>query len=129
MRGRSHRIVLLFLGASAVVVAACDEDYVCTLIVEPAIVVWVQNADTFAYEAEGAVAIAASASVVDTLVPRTYEGTILKSLQTKEAGPGRYLVTVEKDGFAPWEEGDVRVREGRCNLETVELFAELEPIE
>jgi len=39
--------------------------------------------------------------------------------------PGAYAVAVAASGYLPWEVQDVRVRQGECNVETVNLTARL----
>ena len=55
-------------------------------------------------------------NALDTLVmvPETYER------------PGVYDVLVQKPGYEDWTAENVRVRDGTCNVQTIDLQARLE---
>ena len=42
--------------------------------------------------------------------------------------PGTYDITVERPGYLPWRVSHVVVRDGRCNVITVQLTARLSPV-
>jgi len=49
------------------------------------------------------------------------------SLQGALGRPGTYEVTITKDGFEPWVRSGIEVTEGKCNVQTEQLTAEMEP--
>lgn len=43
--------------------------------------------------------------------------------------PGTYRVTVTAEGYRPWAKDGVRVTEGECHVQTVELEALMQPVD
>ena len=111
----------LLLPLALVATTGCDEifgDTVCTASAEPAVVVEVVDADT-------------DDAITDAIV-WVQDGEFVDTLDFNEglaAGaherPGTYDVHVEAEGYAPWSQEDVVVRDGECHVRTRELTAEL----
>jgi hypothetical protein len=51
-----------------------------------------------------------------------------KTLAGAYERPGRYVVTVTKEGYVTWRRERVEVRRGACHVRTVELEAHLVPL-
>lgn len=104
-------------------------DTLCPAIFEPAIVVWITDAETGEPRAAAASGYAAMGEYVDSLriAGQDADGTVL-ALATDEAQAGLYRVVVEHAGYERWVRTNVAVTEGECGVHTRELDAELEPI-
>ena len=100
----------------------------CPLSIEPAIVVWITDAETGEARAATASGYVAQGEYVDSLRAAAWDrdDTVL-ALGTREAGAGLYRVVVEAPGYERWLRGNVAVTDGECGVETRELDAELEP--
>ena len=109
----------VILGSGALL-GGCSR--VCPAVAAPYLTVEVRDAQTGAPAAEGATGTASDGAFVDPLnafdnlvmVPETYER------------PGVYDVLVRKPGYEDWTAENVRVRDGMCNVQTVDLQARLE---
>jgi hypothetical protein len=128
----------LILVGSAVLLSGCgatDEGFGCAAVALPAIEVTVVDAQTGAYAAKGAVgtvqdgSFTAPLQVIGWLGPPVPGGA---QIPTTLGGPyeraGTYTVRVEKPGYATWERSSVRVTKGPCNVNTVRLQADLQPL-
>jgi hypothetical protein len=119
---------------AALFLAACEDDPVhppniyCPAIARPAIEVDVRDADTGAPAANGASGEVREGTFVEALevLPST-SGDALTMVGAWER-PGEYTVLVQKPGHRQWTADDVRVTRGLCNVETVKLIANLEPV-
>ncbi len=102
-----------------VALAACDTGggYACPAVVEPAVIVSVSDAATGEPVAEGAVAVARDEAFADTLGRyQVNEALEIVSLAGAHGRSGEYSVTVERAGYARWEQLGVVVRSsgGEC---------------
>jgi predicted small lipoprotein YifL len=104
----------------------------CPAVVEPAIVVEVQNQNTGEYigtEVEGYIT---DGSKRDSLrksgIAQTTPTLIVESLAAGSEG-GTYDVYLESTSYESWSRKDVEVDEGECGAETVKLEAKLRPVE
>ena len=104
----------------------------CPAVVYRAIDVDVTDARTGAWVARGAVGSIQDGSYVDSLREVGWLGIPPNDTSTTlGAGlgrPGRYEVSVIRQGYRPWQRSDVRAREGSCGVETTRVRAELEPL-
>ena len=131
---RKSHVVLLF--ALALVASGCslvgseeEKDVVCTLELRPGIVVDVTNAATGEPVETGAVGYARDGAFVDTLEGVYSEAADETELFGAHERGGTYDVRVEKEGFETWTREGVEVEEGVCHVKTVELKAELTPVD
>jgi D-serine deaminase-like pyridoxal phosphate-dependent protein len=103
----------------AVGITACDvfgpKD--CDLRAYPAIMVAIRDSLTDVPVTEGVRVIARDGTYADTADFRVFG--------LAHERPGTYTVTVEKDGYQTWSRTGVRVRDGECHVQTVELTARL----
>jgi hypothetical protein len=112
---------------TAALSAACSsDDYVCTLGVEPAVVVTVWDARTHAPAPPGATGLLREGTYVDTL-RRAGGGDAEYWLAGAYERPGTYAVGVRLAGYREWTAGRVRVTGDRCGVVTQRLVAELTP--
>jgi hypothetical protein len=105
----------------------------CRGVISRAIEVEVRDARTGEPAAHGAVGIAQSGSYVDTLkvvgwmsTPSPESAVLLGGVEER---PGVYSVQVEKAGYLPWQRSGIRAEQGVCGVITVQLQANLEPVE
>lgn len=106
--------------------SSCDltEPYVCTTSVEPGIVVQVRDAVTQAPAAFGATGVVSDGSFTAQL-RQGQSGENALEMHGADERAGTYTVTVDKPGYQQWKQERVRVRNGRCHVETVTLQASL----
>jgi hypothetical protein len=120
-----------FLVAScALVVAACQgtTDVVCTTVVEPGIVVRIEDSVSGELRAAAAAALALAPGYSDSLRPYESEGNgELVSRAGAYERPGIYVVSLEEAGYRPWRAAQIWVLPGRCHVMTVRLVARLQP--
>ena len=95
---------------------------VCPAIALPYLTVEVRDAQTGAPAAEGATGTATDGTFTDPL--NTFDNLVMYP-ETYER-PGVYDVLVQKPGYEDWTAENVRVRDGECNVQTVDLEARLE---
>jgi hypothetical protein len=95
----------------------------CTLEALPYLVVEVRDARTGAPAAMGATGMVQEGSFIDTLY--AINELVLETFEYERAGT--YNVRIQKAGYQDWTAQDVRVKKGRCGVETVTLRARLEP--
>ncbi|HET7274543.1 MAG TPA: hypothetical protein VFI91_05160 [Longimicrobiaceae bacterium] len=115
------------------IAGACNNpptSYVCTADVRPGIMVRVEDAVTGAPIAEGATGIAREGDYTEELQITGWENLpsgeqVATTLSGLNERPGTYDVTIDKAGYVPWQAENVRITEGLCHVETVELTAEL----
>ena len=134
-----HRFYLALLVAVALVVSGCsmvgtededDEIIACTTELRPAIEVTVTNARSGASAAADSIGFAIEGDYTDTLRVIGYdeEREPLRIAGAYERA-GTYDVRIEKEGFQTWTRKDIKVEENVCHVETVELDAELTPVD
>ncbi len=116
-----------FAGAFLVLVTGCGTEPICTQGVEPAIVVEIRDGfdgTPLAGSARGAVQ---EGEFVDSLRPYgSFGNGVLISRAGADERPGVYSVTLESDGYPEWRVDGVRVHRVSCNVETVQLTADLQ---
>lgn len=104
----------------------------CTTIAVPDIVVFVMDSVSGLPAAAGVVGRIQEGNYQDPFRPHSSRGVppndTLLSLQAGSERGGRYLVTLDKPGYAHWETSNVRVRNGDCHVETATLTARLRPL-
>ena len=117
-------VLLLLLGLSG---CGLLDSAICPAVAVPWIVVEVRDAATGAPAASGVVAHA-------------QDGIFRFDLTAVEAGSaelllyglshevGTYRVTLTKEGYAPWQQEGVRLRRDDCDVRTVRLRADLQPL-
>lgn len=114
---------------ATILIVGCDitEPYTCTASVEPGIVVEIVDGDTGEPIAASARGVVRDGVFQDSLAPAgfTYEG-VMVSRQAAHEREGTYAVFVSHPDYELWAREGVRVREGKCHVETVELRAELD---
>jgi hypothetical protein len=109
-------VVFVFLLAAMMGCPLVGET-ICTMEARPGIVVRVTATESSAIES--AMVYAREGSYVDSV--RVWDGRA--SLVHERAG--EYVVTVENDGYDTWRQEGVRVKQGECHVQTVELEAAL----
>ncbi len=121
------RIILL---VPLLLLTGCDAWFgtYCTAEAVPALEVEVRDAETDAFVAGGATAVARDGAYADALIAHgaTGDGTIT-TLGGAYERPGTYVVTVEHPDYRTWQRAGVRVREDECHVETIRLRADLQP--
>lgn len=107
--------------------AACGTDYLCTLSVEPSIIVEVRDAVSGANLSDGARGAIRRGTFVDSLAVHSWNDGGAVTLAAGQEDAGSFQVTVEHDGYVPWVRNGVVVEDGACHVRTVSLVAHLEP--
>jgi hypothetical protein len=107
---------------------ACGEDFLCTLDVEPAVVVQIRDAITSASIGAIARGVIVDGAYTDSMRVHWFEtdGTV-HSRRAGDGRPGVYEVRLEAEGYLPWMRTGVRVRDGRCGVITEQLQASMVP--
>jgi hypothetical protein len=107
----------------AALVACSDSLYDgdCTLEARSGLIVTVRDSVTGALVPNASV-VARNATITDTARDVS---TGVYSLAYEMAGV--FEVVVERTGYRPWSRANVRIRQGRCHVETVSLTALLQP--
>ena len=107
----------------------CSTQSICTLSVDPGIVVTIRDATNGKSLAGTARGVVRDGEFSDSLRPYggLGDGTLVSRAAADER-PGVYTVTVEHPGYAPWERVGVRVRPGECHVQAAELMADLQPV-
>jgi hypothetical protein len=106
----------------------CSEDG-CTLEARWGVVVEIRDARTGAPIAATARGSVTDGAYIDSLAPAGLDsGGVLLSLGAARERGGLYRVDVLHDGYGPWQQADVLVREDQCHVHTVTLRAELLPV-
>ena len=106
--------------------AACTDSLICTLSVEPGVVVEIRDAADDAPLAAGAAGRVREGAFSDSL--RAYgvtEGGTLLSRAGADEREGSYVVEVSHAGYVTWTQGGVRVSGDGCHVETAHLQARL----
>jgi hypothetical protein len=100
---------------------------VCTLDVLPAVIVEIRDGFDAAPLAENASGVVRDGTYTDSLQPYASvgNGTLVSRAAAYERA-GVYSVIVQHPGYAEWRVDGVRVREGDCHVEPVELTANLQ---
>lgn len=108
--------------------SACGlvEPKVCTTEAVPALVVEVRDAITGAPAAANAVGQAEDGDFKADLIGAD-RGADALSLYGPFERAGTYRITVEKPGYATWQEVGVEVSRDECHVRTVHLRADLQP--
>jgi hypothetical protein len=66
---------------------------------------------------------------IDSLAPAGLDSSgVLLSLGAARERGGLYRVEILHDGYTPWQQADVLVREDECHVHTVTLRAQLSPV-
>lgn len=114
---------------ATVLIAGCDitAPYACTASVEPGIVVEIVDGETGEPIAASARGIVTEGVFQDSLAPSgfTHEGVMVSRSAAHERD-GTYAVFVSHPDYELWAREGVRVREGKCHVETVTLRAALD---
>ena len=129
------RSLYMSVALAAVSHAGCGSPVGCGAGVYPAVHVFVRDAMTGAPAAEGAAGTIRDGEYVEALRVHATDypqgpdmpGRPL-SLAAGIGRPGTYTVSIEKDGYQPWEVSGIRARNGPCGVETVVLTAHLQPV-
>ena len=104
----------------------------CPGSIESAIEVNVTDTRTGEWVARGAAGSIRDGSYMDSLRVVGWRAAPPNDTATTLGGglgrPGRYDVHVIRDGYRPWQQSNVRAREGPCGVETTRINAELEPL-
>ena len=112
---------------AAVLMSAC-ESYVCTLSVEPSVVVEIYDRATGVPVAAGARGFIRDGQYQDSL--KSYSGLGDGTITALAAGTERagvYAVHVENPAYLPWDTVGVVVRSDRCHVRTARIVARLIP--
>jgi len=98
----------------------------CTLIVRPAVTVEVRESGSGRPLADSARGLARTETFADSLKPFTTDGVSGKLVALQAYGPaGTYRVELQRPGFQPWAQDNIRVTANRCGDNTVALRADL----
>jgi hypothetical protein len=107
--------------------AACNFGEVCTLHIQPGIIVTIVDSVTNEPRAAEAVGVAQAGSFSDSLRPYWTDGQgVMLSRAAADERPGTYAVTIQKSGYRDWVRTNVRVRSGDCHVQSAELTARLQ---
>ena len=117
------------MGLAGSVLACSTEPGACTTSVEPGIVVEIRDSVTGAPVAAQAIGQVEDHRFADSLQAWGSSGNppILLSRASAFERPGAYVVTVFAQGYRPWVQENVEVREDGCHVRTVRLEARLQP--
>ena len=121
---------VISVGALALA-SACGEELLvgCPGEIRPAIEVVVSDGTTGTWIANGATGLVRDGEYVDSLTPYTWAGSgALVSLSAASGRPGTYFVTIQKDGYRPWQQIDVEALDSHCGVRTTTLHAYLAPV-
>jgi hypothetical protein len=114
-------VSLLTIGS---VLTACGGD--CTAILLPGIRVTIVDGATGNPFAGDVTVTVTDGSYTETVSPAPVPAGPRVSHLAGER-PGIYRVEVQAPGYVTWVKTNVRVNQGDCHVETVDLTAELEP--
>lgn len=120
-----NRIALLACGVLLpATLSGCDilDPGACTTDVHPGIVVQVRDAATQEPAVSGATGVISDGSYTEEL--QSLSVNLLELVGALERA-GTYTVTIDKPGYQQWKQERVRVRDGRCHVQTVTLQANL----
>jgi len=118
-------LILLVLGAAACSPSAPN----CDLQALPGIVITLTEAPSGGppVSSRAEITVSAAGGYVESV---TVEGTQVPGPHTlAEERAGVYDVLIQAEGYQEWNASSVRVRQGVCHVETVELAAALVPEE
>lgn len=123
---------LIGLASLVLLTAACDEPFalVCNAAAYPSISVAVRDSVTGANVMPGSTLIQQGAGFIDSTTWPLAGGADERSRLSVSSAlerAGVYTVTVRRSGYNTWSRANVRVTDGRCNVNTVELTARLAP--
>jgi len=132
---RPFAAVLILLAACQGAVEPIDgtrgEGVACTGNIVPGIEVEVVDARSGAYVARGAGGTVRDGAFVGVMGPARGRGVppadTLISLQGAYERTGTYTVTIERDGYQPWQRAGVVVTRNVCHVNTELLVARLVP--
>lgn len=116
-------------GIAAAILGGCEitEPVTCPGTVEPAIVVEILDAQTGEPVADSARGIVRDGVFQDSLVAHGFNSEmVMVSRRAAYEREGTYAVFVSHPHYELWAREDVRVRNGKCNVETVTLRAEMD---
>ena len=117
-------MMLLLLGLSG---CGLLDPEICTAYPAPWIIVEVRDAATGAPAASGVVGHAEDGIFRFDLMEVEAGGAELL-LYGLSQEVGTYRVTLTKEGYAPWQQEGVRLRRDDCDVRTVRLRADLQPL-
>ncbi|MDB5970210.1 MAG: hypothetical protein JWQ90_2660 [Hydrocarboniphaga sp.] len=103
-----------------------NEDVVCTLSLEPGIIISVEDANTRQSIAGSSTAFLTDGTYQETVEPQNAAAVYLAGAFERA---GTYTVRVHHDGYQDWSVSDVEVEQGKCHVVTDELAASLIPIQ
>ncbi len=109
--------------------AACDrfsDPVVCAGVIAPAVQVTVQDSVTGANVTPGATLVLRNATVVDSVTAPTDQPG-LTAMGVGGNRTGTFILTVRRTGYQTWTKADVKVKDGPCGAQTVNLTALLQP--
>ena len=125
--GTTPRVVASLFLVLALSSCGISDEGACLAVAYPAVRVHVEDAQSGAPITD-ALAVARDGSYADSTRSRSLSGADDQAVaELAYARPGAYDVTVEKDGFSPWNRSNIEVDEGECFVSTVELTARLSP--
>ena len=116
----------LFALSSLLALAACgrlSDPAVCPAIFPASVHVAAQDSLTGANVTPGATVTLTDGEYTHTVVAQP----IVSAVGVGENRAGTFTVTVSQAGYRTWTRTGVKVREGRCGAETVDLTARLQP--
>jgi hypothetical protein len=124
-----HWTTVLAATACATASLGCTTQPICTLSVDPGVVVTIRDAADGKPLASTARGVVRDGAFSDSLRPYggLGDGTLVSRAAADER-PGVYTVTVVHQGYAPWERSGVRVRPGECHVQAASLTADLQPV-
>jgi hypothetical protein len=118
----------------AVITTACQGGDLCTLSVEPSIVVTIRDASTGAPLAAGATGDAVQKGGVTKggrtlpLVPHGFHSGVMITRRAGEEISGVFTVRVQHAGYLEWVRTGVHVPGNGCHVGTAQIVAELIPV-
>lgn len=130
------RVTWHLVGAVFLLATGCVSPFdpaVCTAVAVPAIVVEIRDARTGVPLAGLAAGVVRDGAYVDSLRPAGFlDATdVVGSMLSRQAAherPGTYTIDIRRSGYQDWTRVGVRVRSGRCHVETQSLVAQLQAV-
>jgi hypothetical protein len=119
---------LWFALSAVLALASCDgisAPEFCPAIVPVSVRVTVQDSVTGANVTPGSTLILRNAASVDSVVAPGEPA--LTAMGVGEGRTGTFTLTVRRAGYQPWTKTDVKVEDGTCGAETVDVTARLKP--
>ena len=123
-----------FIVIGALVASGCaaaptsSTDVLCTLNLEPALVVYVSDSVSAAPLAARAVGVARDGGFVDTLRPKLFSSAgVLVARSGADERAGTYRVSISVSGYQDWTSAAIVVTRNVCHVNTQTLQARLRP--